>query len=106
MPTPGDFRFIISYNIGMKTYHYIVKGMVQGVAFRYYTIKYAHSFLIRGTVKNLYSGDVEVYAQGDEEDIRRFEAFLQSGPPAAQVTRLVKEELELEEVFPEFEIIY
>jgi acylphosphatase len=90
----------------MKTYHYVVKGWVQGVAFRYYTVRHAHKSRIRGTVKNLYNGDVEVYAQGDEENIKGFEAFLHSGPPSAHVERVIKEELDLDEIYPEFEIIF
>jgi acylphosphatase len=96
----------MSYNMTMKTYHYIVKGMVQGVAFRYYTTKYAHDYSIKGTVKNLFNGDVEVYAQGDPEDIGRFESFLHGGPPSAVVNRVIKEELDSNEFFPGFEIIF
>jgi len=94
------------YNIAVKTCQYIIKGNVQGVAFRYYTVKSAQNLRIKGTVKNLFNGDVEVYAQGDPENIRRFEAFLRAGPPSAIVDRVIKEELDSNEVFPGFEIIY
>lgn len=90
----------------MKTYHYIVKGMVQGVAFRYYTRQSAHHHHINGTVKNLYNGDVEVYAQADDENIKRFEAFLESGPPAARVQQVIKNEIELKQVFNDFDVIF
>jgi acylphosphatase len=90
----------------MKTYHYVIKGNVQGVAFRYYTVRNAQNLFIKGTVSNLFNGDVEVYAQGDPENIRRFEAFLHAGPPSAIVDRVIKEELYSDEVFPGFEIIY
>ena len=96
----------MSYNSIMKTYHYIIKGMVQGVAFRYYTVKYAQNLSIRGSVKNLFNGDVEVVAQGDPENLRRFEAFLQSGPPSAIVDRVLKEELDSDEFFTGFRINY
>ena len=94
------------YNIAMKTYQYVIKGSVQGVAFRYYTVRYAQNLRIKGTVRNLFNGDVEVYAQGEPENIKRFEAFLHSGPPAAVVDGVIKEELDSNEVFPGFEIIY
>jgi acylphosphatase len=90
----------------MKTYHYIVKGRVQGVAFRYYTTSTARGLGLEGTVKNLYNGDVEVYARGSEENLRRFEKFLEDGPPAARVDRVLKEETSLDEAFQGFEIIY
>lgn len=69
-------------------------------------VRYAQNLRIKGTVKNLFNGDVEVYAQGDPENIRRFEAFLRAGPPSAIVDRVIKEELDSNEVFPGFEIIY
>lgn len=91
-----------------KTYHYIVKGIVQGVFFRYHTARTANNFLIRGTVKNLPTGDVEVYARGDEENIEKFEAFLHSGPPSAKVEQVIKEQLKGNDKhgYTGFEIIY
>lgn len=90
----------------MKTYHYIVKGRVQGVAFRYYTQKTALRLGVTGTVKNLYTGDVEVYAQGDPEAIQTFEAFLDRGPISARVERVIREELEGTHVYPDFDVAF
>jgi acylphosphatase len=101
-----DFTVIMLYNSAMKIYQYVIKGNVQGVAFRYYTVRIAQNLSIKGTVKNLSNGDVEVYAQGETENIRRFEAFLHSGPPAAVVDGVTREELDSNEGFPGFEIIY
>lgn len=90
----------------MKTYHYIVQGRVQGVAFRYYTQRSAHQFGVKGTVKNLYNGDVEVYAQGNEDAIKKFEAFLNSGPISARVNRVIREVFESNNVFPDFGVAF
>jgi acylphosphatase len=84
----------------MKTYHYIVKGRVQGVSFRYYTQRAAYRLGVTGTVKNLYNGDVEVYAQGEPLSINEFEAFLNRGPAPARVLQVFKEE------YPDFEITF
>ncbi len=102
------FFFLSQFDIiyFMKTYHFVVSGRVQGVAFRYYTVKNAVNNRIRGTVQNLGNGDVEVYAQGDDESIKRFENFLRSGPPSARVEYLLKEEINTSELFQGFEIIY
>ncbi|MCP5050280.1 MAG: acylphosphatase [bacterium] len=89
-----------------KTYHYLIKGNVQGVGFRFHTIQQAHLNNIRGTVKNLFNGDVEVYAQGEPNDIVRFELFLETGAPMAQVKRVIKEEVGPYSPFPNFEISY
>ena len=90
----------------MKTYYYIVQGRVQGVAFRYYTCQAARDYHITCTVKNLYNGDVEVYAQGNPDHIAQFEEFLHRGPRSAYVTQLLKEEREMNPVFNDFRVIY
>jgi acylphosphatase len=90
----------------MKTYHYIVKGRVQGVAFRYYTQRTAHELRVTGTVKNLYNGDVEVYAQGQDGAIKKFEGFLNDGPISARVDRVIREVFESNSVFPDFTVAF
>ncbi len=90
----------------MKTFHYIVKGRVQGVSFRYYTQRAAYRLGVTGTVKNLFSGDVEVYAQGEQEVIKEFEAFLNRGPAAARIQQVIRDEFEYNHEYPDFEIIF
>lgn len=90
----------------MKTYHYIVKGLVQGVFFRLKTKDAAINYNIDGTVKNLYNGDVEVYAQGPAVNIEQFEKFLDTGPSLARVDEVIKEEIDLNETFSGFDVIY
>jgi acylphosphatase len=88
----------------MKTYRYVISGWVQGVCFRHYTVREAEKLGISGTVKNLANGDVEVFAQGDEANIRQFEAFLHMGPRSARVERVEREVFEQNEVFRGFDI--
>ncbi len=88
----------------MKTYRYTISGWVQGVAFRHYTVREAEKLGISGSVRNLPSGDVEVFAQGDEAQIAQFESFLHIGPRSAQVDRVEKEVLDQIQVFRGFDI--
>jgi acylphosphatase len=90
----------------MKTYHYLVKGIVQGVFFRYHTKEAAQKLNITGTVQNLYNGDVEVYCQGQPADIQAFENFLREGPPAATVNELIKEESDSSQQYRTFDVLY
>lgn len=64
-----------------------VSGMVQGVGFRYYTQMTARRLDLDGWVRNRMDGTVEVYAEGDDEDLRQFESYLHDGPPSARVSR-------------------
>ena len=88
----------------MKTYHYIISGMVQGVCFRHYTVLEAEKLGLSGTVRNMDNGDVEVFVQGDEAEISQFESFLHIGPRSAQVEGVEKDVFEGIEVFREFDI--
>jgi acylphosphatase len=88
----------------MRTYHYLVSGRVQGVAFRHYTVREAEKLGIAGSVRNLDNGDVEVFAQGDEPAIAQFELFLHTGPRSARVEKVEKEILDQSEVFRGFDI--
>ena len=83
----------------MRTMHLIVKGRVQGVNFRYYTARKANLLGIKGFVKNLPNGDVEVKAQGSEEMLKELLIFCRKGPESAEVEEVIVqwvEEPELE----------
>lgn len=58
----------------------IVKGRVQGVGFRYFVYDLAHQYGLKGFVRNLWNGDVEVAAEGDDELLRQFLERLRKGP--------------------------
>jgi len=66
--------------------HAWVSGLVQGVAFRYHTRVFARELGVRGWVKNLPDGRVEVWAEGARADVERLVAWLRHGPPSAQVS--------------------
>lgn len=50
----------------------LYSGRVQGVGFRYRTRQIARDFAIHGYVKNLRDGRVELRAEGEEAEIKRF----------------------------------
>ena len=62
-----------------------VKGQVQGVGYRYFAIRRAEDLGLVGYAKNLPNGDVEVVAEGNEEDLGKFIVALQRGPSSAFV---------------------
>ena len=72
----------------VKAFHAIVSGRVQGVAFRWSTMREATRLGVVGTVSNLADGTVEVYAEGGDDALRSLAAWLDVGPSAATVERL------------------
>jgi len=69
--------------------HAIVKGLVQGVGYRFFVIKRAELLGLTGWVKNLPDRTVEVVAEGDRELLEELIKELWKGPSAAQVTDVV-----------------
>ena len=78
----------------MKTIHIIVTGRVQGVGFRYFTVRCANDLGISGWVRNLPDGSVETAIQGRGENIEEMIKRLRQGPGAANVSSLEIEEIE------------
>jgi acylphosphatase len=73
-------------SITHKRLHAIVRGKVQGVSFRYYTLLRAHEIGVTGWVQNLPDRSVEVVAEGEALLLEELLAFLHRGPLAARVT--------------------
>ena len=68
----------------------IVKGIVQGVGFRYFTVNQANRCGIKGCVKNLNNGDVEIVVSNPEiAGYRDFVEAVRKGPFSAKVDKVV-----------------
>ena len=63
----------------------ILEGRVQGVGFRWWTRSEGNRLGLRGTVRNLPGGRVEVHAAGPALVVSEFLDALRSGPPGARV---------------------
>ncbi|MDI7274366.1 MAG: acylphosphatase [Anaerolineae bacterium] len=63
----------------------VVHGFVQGVNFRYYTRQQARRLGLCGYVRNRGDGSVEVVAEGPRRAVEELWAWLQQGPPMAEV---------------------
>ncbi len=83
---------------------YVISGRVQGVGFRYFAERVANQLGIRGYVKNLYAGSVEVYAIGDENSLEQFKRHLAEGPRSARVSGIDESEESVSEEYSRFEI--
>ncbi len=64
-----------------------VQGRVQGVGFRHFAKQRAELHQIRGFVRNLVDGRVEVVGVGSRPAIKALIEDLQRGPPASEVQK-------------------
>ena len=84
--------------------HLLVAGRVQGVGFRYSTWDEAQSLGLKGWVRNLPSGEVEIVAEGREDQLRLLAAWAHEGPRAARVTTVHEEWAAYLGEFPDFRV--
>lgn len=71
-----------------KQLHCLVSGRVQGVFFRASTQEQGQRLKLNGWVKNLADGRVEVFASGEEQNIKKLLEWLKLGPPMATVDEI------------------
>ena len=68
-----------------RALHAHVRGIVQGVGFRWFVLQHARQLGVRGHTRNLPDGGVEVVAVGEERDVEALVQHLRAGPSAARV---------------------
>jgi acylphosphatase len=85
----------------------VASGLVQGVGFRWFVARHASDLNIRGYVRNLYDGNVEIQAEGSRAAVEELLRQIRIGPRASRVTRVNVEWLpgdDQKERFKGFEI--
>lgn len=78
----------------MMVLHFLIRGRVQGVGFRWFVHREASELDLRGWVRNTEDGDVEVVASGTAEDLAELRASLKKGPRGSRVDRVVEHSLD------------
>lgn len=73
-------------------FYAIVRGRVQGVGFRYSAVREAKRAGVYGWVRNAIDGNVEVWAEGRDDDLGLFLKWLRRGPQYSNVVSVRKEE--------------
>lgn len=63
----------------------LVSGHVQGVGFRWFVEREASKRDVKGYVRNLADGRVEIRAQAEDETLGEFCETVRRGPPASRV---------------------
>ena len=70
-----------------------IRGRVQGVGFRYWTVRQARMLGLRGWVRNRADGSVEALAAGPQPALDAFITACHSGPRGARVDSLDVEDV-------------
>ncbi|MCP4724036.1 MAG: acylphosphatase [bacterium] len=84
----------------------VVKGVVQGVGFRWFVIRTAEKLKVTGWVKNNYDGSVEIDIEGDRSEIEILIGEVKVGPRSSVVTDVTVKWLPFENLFTGFNVKY
>ncbi len=86
--------------------HIIVKGLVQGVGFRWFVEREAKLLGLKGYVKNLFNGNVEVEVEGEKVIIEELIKQLRVGNRSSRVTDVQVDWQENEDKYNGFRITF
>jgi acylphosphatase len=92
--------------VGVVAERWLVAGLVQGVGFRYFVLHEARRLRIRGDVRNLPDGRVEVRAQATPDQLERLRDVVRAGPRGARVDRVSTAEGDPAVEFEDFRVRY
>jgi acylphosphatase len=73
--------------------HFLIRGRVQGVGFRWFVQREAAELALRGWVRNTDSGEVELVAAGDPEALADLRTELHKGSRGSRVDAVIEHEL-------------
>ena len=90
----------------IRTVKILISGRVQGVYFRRFTKNKAQDLGVKGSVKNMEDGLVEIIAQADADILEPFIQWCHKGPITARVDQVELIEIQMaEDGFTSFEIV-
>jgi len=88
-----------------KSVRLYIDGTVQGVFFRGFVKENAERYDLKGFVRNLEDGKVEVFLEGTVDNVNKTVDILKKGPRHAQI-RNVKVKAERFQDFKSFKILH
>ena len=74
--------------------HFLVKGRVQGVGFRWFVHREAAELGLRGWVRNTDNGAVEVLAAGEPGQLKDLMKALSQGSRGSRVDEVIEHQLD------------
>jgi len=88
-----------------KAVKIIIKGTVQGVFFRNFVKENADNLGLNGFVRNLENGTVEIFIEGDIDNVDDFYKICKKGPKHAVIKDVNMVEAKFQD-FKEFKVLH
>lgn len=90
----------------MIRYYIVVRGRVQGVGFRFFTINIASKYNLTGSVRNMDNGMVEIEVQGEKNTIDNFISEIKKGNYFIRVDDISIKSIDLKPKEKSFQLKY
>jgi acylphosphatase len=88
-----------------KSVRLYIDGTVQGVFFRRFVKENAERYNVRGFTRNLEDGRIEVFLEGNIDDVKKMIELCKKGPRHAQI-RKVEEKPERFQGLKDFKVLH
>ncbi len=88
-----------------KAIRLYISGTVQGVFFRAFVKQHAEKYNVKGFVRNLDDGRIEIFLEGDIDNVEKMVELCKKGPRHSQI-RKVEEKSERFQDFKTFKILH
>jgi len=88
-----------------KSIRLYITGTVQGIFFRAFVKENAERYNVKGFVRNLEDGRIEIFLEGNAEDVNKMIELCRKGPKQAQI-RKVEEKPEKFQDFKAFKVLH
>ena len=90
----------------MEAFSLRVYGKVQRVGFRRYVLDLAQDLGLMGFAKNLSDGSIEIFVQGEKEQLLKFVGMVKQSPAPAKVVEVKEEKAVLNPEVSGFRLVY
>ena len=88
-----------------KSIRLYITGTVQGIFFRGFVKENAERHNVKGFVRNLEDGRIEIFLEGNSEDVNKMIELCKKGPKHSQI-RKVEEKDEKFQDFKTFKVLH
>jgi len=88
-----------------KSIRLYIEGTVQGVFFRAFVKENAEKYNVKGFTRNLEDGRIEIFLEGDSDDVNKMTEVCKKGPKHSQI-KSVKLKPERYQGFKDFKVLH
>jgi len=88
-----------------KSFRLYITGTVQGIFFRIFVKENAERYNVKGFVRNLEDGRIEIFLEGNSEDVNKMIELCKKGPKHAQIKKVETKEERFQD-FKTFKVLH